>query len=158
MTDSIEARLQALEDHIAIQNLKSRYFDACDGGWNRPSHDVDKILACFTTDGVWDNEAMGRHEGHEALRTFFSGAREELPFVYHGASNPRIEVDGDTANGQWHLTFVGTDKSGNELFARAIYNDILVRAPDGWKIKSAKVTSVFFGPRAIGWKELMRQP
>ena len=45
MTTTLEARLRAMEDIAAIANLKARYINACDGGWNRPRHSATS--SCF---------------------------------------------------------------------------------------------------------------
>ena len=56
-------------------------------------------------------------------------------FAMHSFTNPIIEVDGDTATGNW-LLWVGI-KAGsvaNEVFQREDLN--YVRACDGWRIAS----------------------
>jgi len=36
--EGLEKRLQEMEDYRAILELKARYCNACDGGWDRPTH------------------------------------------------------------------------------------------------------------------------
>jgi hypothetical protein len=71
--------------------------------------------------------------------------------VVHTISNPLIEVDGDTAAGEWHLTEVFTTASGEEHWARGIYSDTFVRKPDGWYFKSMSVKYAHNGPYKQGF-------
>ena len=59
-------RLSAIED---IKQLKARYCQLCDAGY-----DPDGIAAMFVEDGVWDGgEQFGCHIGRDAIHGFFSG-------------------------------------------------------------------------------------
>ena len=53
MTDSLEARVQRLEDIEAIRQLKAEYCDICDD-----SHNPDRIVTIFTEDGVWEGKGI----------------------------------------------------------------------------------------------------
>ena len=59
----LERRVRALEDIEAIKQLKYRYADACDRGY-----DADALADLFTEDAVWDGGLFGRYEGREAIR------------------------------------------------------------------------------------------
>ena len=73
--DDLARRLQVLEDIEAIKKLKARYCAYCD-----QSYDADGLAALFTADALWDGgEILGRHEGREAIRTFFRGSSQRLP-------------------------------------------------------------------------------
>jgi SnoaL-like domain len=93
---TVEQRLQILEDIQAITELKASYCNAADGGWDRPSHDADKVASLFVEGGVWDAGEIGRGEGREAIRALFNGFKR-FPFAFHRVSNPVIKVQGDTA-------------------------------------------------------------
>ena len=151
MSKSIEDRLRAMEDVVEIANLKARYTNASDGGWNRPSHNADAVAALFAEDGVWEAEGFPVLEGREAIRTAFAAFSQQAPFAFHAISNPLIEVNGDTASGEWHLSEAFTDADGNEHAATGIFNDQFVRVPDGWRIKHMRISYAFFGPRKDGW-------
>jgi hypothetical protein len=54
----LERRVRALEDIEAIKQLKYRYADACDRGY-----DANALADLFTEDAVWDGGLFGRYEG-----------------------------------------------------------------------------------------------
>ena len=84
------------------------------------------------------------------------GYRTDVPFAYHILTNPFLEVDGDTAKGNWHLLWQGTDGDGRELWLAGVYDDTFVRTPEGWKIKTLYMKCAYIGPRNEGWEKLMR--
>jgi hypothetical protein len=59
----LERRLRVLEDIEAIMQLKYRYADACDRGY-----DSDTLANLFTVDAIWEGDLFGRYEGREAIR------------------------------------------------------------------------------------------
>lgn len=155
MAKTLEERIQRLEDIQEIANLKGRYLNTADGGWDRLSHDGDACAELLTEDCVWDGQAYNAAHGREALRAAFRQFRENLPFAYHVIANPIIEVDADHAKAEWHLLWVGTDAAGTEMWATGIYTDDLVRTEAGWRFKRIFVRIAFFGPRADGWAKSM---
>jgi len=74
-----------------------------------------------------------------------------LPFAYHVITNRIIEVNGDTADAEWHVTWKGTDAKGTELWAAGIYTDTCERTKDGWRFKSVFCRMAYFGPYKEGW-------
>jgi hypothetical protein len=150
-TRTIEQRLQALEDHHEIANLKASYLNAADGGWDRESHDAEGMTSFFAEDAYWHSESHDRVDGRDAIHAKFATFRAALPFAYHVITNPRITVDGDKADAEWHVTWIGTDGSGNELWAAGIYKDKLVRTLQGWRFQSVYCQLAYFGPYVEGW-------
>ena len=71
--ESLEKRLQVLEDIEEIKKLKHRYCALCDA-----NYDADALAELFTEDAVWDGQERGRNEGREAIRGFFQNAPERL--------------------------------------------------------------------------------
>jgi hypothetical protein len=125
---AIETGLERLLDIEAIRVLKYRYGALCDDDYKS-----DGLAALFTEGAVWDGGPFGRYEGREAIRAFFAGAPAAVSFAVHYLINPIIEVDGDTATGQWSLwqsmVFRTTSKA-YWLIGR--YTDQYVREADGW--------------------------
>ncbi len=157
MGDMLEDRLRAIEDRNTIVNLKARYINACDGGWNRFSHNADLVASLFTPDGVWQAENQPPAVGREAIRELFSSFSAEAPFVFHCITNPLIEVRGDRATGEWHLSEVFIDAQGVETWAGGIYTDTFERGHDGWLFKTMSVTYAYFGPYKSGLKPAIRR-
>jgi SnoaL-like domain len=156
MAKTLDERMRAIEDIREIMNLKARYLNASDGGWNRPSHDADALASMFTKDGSWQAEGFPRLDGREAIRSAFKQFSVLAPFAFHTVSNPLIEIDGDSATGEWHLTEMFTDASGSEFWAAGIYADRFVRSDEGWRFKSLVLTYAFNGPYKNGWAGAIR--
>lgn len=157
MSKTLEQRVQRLEDIIAIANLKARYLDTADGGWDRISHDAEQVKALVADDFTWNGSLFGSFEGVEGAAALWRQCRFNLPFAYHVITNPLIEVDGDNGHGEWHVQWYATDKQGTELWAMAVYQDRFVRTENGWKIKSVAVSNAFSGPSANGWAANMER-
>ena len=113
------------DDDVAIRNLLACYCLTLD------LDDVDGWVDCFTPDATYS--VYGRtFEGHAGLRKMMGGA----PGGLHLGGPPVVErVDDDHATSRRNLLFVerasGTQRS-------AIYDDELVRTPDGWRIASTR--------------------
>jgi hypothetical protein len=132
--------LRRQEDRHAIADLKARYVDAADGGWTgEPAHDGETIASLFVEDGVWEAGAMGRGVGHAGIRAYFAGAVEDFPLVFHHVSSARIAVEGDRANGRWHVMVPMIDKGVSKLLI-GIYDDRFVRTAEGWKFERLRFT------------------
>jgi SnoaL-like domain len=157
MKPNIEMRLRAIEDERQIANLKARYINACDGGWGRASHDADVVASIFAPAGTWEAEGFPRAEGREAIRKLFQSFGPQAPFAFHCISNPLIEVRGDAASGEWHLSELFTDAQGTETWAGGIYSDTFVRIEDGWLIHSMSVRYAFIGPYQAGLNAARRR-
>ena len=141
-------RLNAIED---IKQLKARYCQLCDAGY-----DPDGIAAMFVENGVWDGgEQFGCHVGREAIHGFFSGVSSDIVFAAHLVLNPIIAVDGDAANGKWWLIMpCTTELGGGPKEARwllAEYDDDYVRVDGTWYYKHLRIDLKFFTPHKDGW-------
>jgi uncharacterized protein (TIGR02246 family) len=144
---SIEDRLRLLEDIEEIRKLKARYAAACDDNYN-----ADSIAELFTEDAIWDGEALGKANGREAIRQFFSRAAEFFPFAIHNVMNPIVEVDGDRATARWSLLQPATmAKENRAVWLAAVYHDEYVRHHGRWMFRRLKVTSHFLTPYEEGW-------
>jgi ketosteroid isomerase-like protein len=103
----LEARLQAVEDHVRIEQLLMRYAAALN------TRDADLYVSLFTPDaefelrrGLDEPPFLGPFKGHEALREQWfpdgpgavdaSGRRGFGP-MRHVTTNYEIDVRGDTA-------------------------------------------------------------
>jgi ketosteroid isomerase-like protein len=143
----LERRLRVLEDIEAIKQLKYRYADACDRGY-----DTDTLADLFTTDAVWDGGLFGRYEGREAIREFFRGVSTDIPFAMHYMMNPIISVDGDEADGEWYLFQTCTFAEGNTpILGAAKYAERYQRVDGMWKFRHLQLMSVFWTPYEEGW-------
>jgi hypothetical protein len=133
MNTDLEKTVQRLADIEDIKQLKARYASACDDNYN-----PDKLAPLFAEDAVWDGSILGYAESREGIREFFGGASALVPFAVHQVSNPLIEIDGDTATGQWFLwqPMVLGDQA---LWLSAVYDDKYVRQDGKWVYQSLKL-------------------
>ena len=95
---------------------------------------------------------MAYAEGREEIRKLFA-AFAAVPMAYHAATNPIIEIDGDTARGHWHLVGGGIGLTNASSVGLGGYDETYVRTRDGWRIKSMRV---IWGRRMVmpdGWAE-----
>ena len=145
--EDIERRVKVLEDIEEIKRLKARYCAYCDD-----NYDADAIAGLFVEDAVWDGGIRGRAEGREAIRNFFIGASQRLPFAVHMVLNPIIEVSGDEATGSWYLFQACTFAEGNQaVWGSARYDEEYVRVGGEWRFKNLKLSSFFWTPFDQGW-------
>jgi len=145
--DDLAQRVQTLEDIEAIKRLKARYADACDRGY-----DADTLASLFAEEAVWDGGTFGRYEGREAIRAFFQGVSSDITFAMHYMMNPIIEVDGDTATGEWHLFQTCTFADGNQaIFGAARYDEEYRRIDGEWQFWRLALISSFWTPYEEGW-------
>lgn len=135
MGRSLEERVQRLEDIKEIETLISRYANYANVG--EGSGDPEKFAALFTEDAVWDlrSPLTGRQAIIDRMRKI-----EQLKYIgFHFALNPRVEVDGDAARGEWDLLFSviipGTTQPTNIC---GFYSADIVRTREGWRFKRFK--------------------
>ncbi len=137
MTDSeLLQRLEALEAHQAIIELKSRYLACCDG------KDPAGFRACFS-DGTVDIDygSLGQFDNADALTSIFQDiACHEHMLEWHHASNPQIQLEGpDTARGCWSLHYQlinSQEQSLTQLGGE--YQDQYRRIDGQWKIVATR--------------------
>jgi ketosteroid isomerase-like protein len=145
--ETLEVRLQRLADIEEIKLLKARYAAACDN-----DYDADAIAELFTEDAVWDGDKFGKSEGRENIRGFFRRAPDIFSFAIHNVMNPRIEVEGDHATGQWYLLQPATREPGGQaVWLAAVYRDEYVRVNGKWLFRSLRVESRFLTTYDEGW-------
>jgi SnoaL-like domain len=147
---ALERRLQVIEDLVEIGKLKARYCNCVDGGWDRLTHDYDGVASLFVEDGLWDAGPNLRGEGSEGIREFFK-ANQAISLAFHRITNPIIEVDGDTATGNWHVLVALTLANNQAVWVGGIYNDDFVRTSEGWKFKTLRFSQAFQVPYEKGW-------
>ncbi|MBI1181178.1 MAG: nuclear transport factor 2 family protein [Alphaproteobacteria bacterium] len=150
--DALEKDLTVLRDKEEIRALKARYCQYVDGGW--PEHGgthMGPVADLFVEDGVWDaSPGMPAARGGEAIRRLFVDLRA-LPFAFHNAVNPVIEVDGDEATGHWHFIGCSQMPDGASAWFLGIYEERYVRTPEGWRYRLMRYVGVRQAARPAGW-------
>ncbi len=146
---TLEERVQALEDQLAIQRVITDYSAFLD------ARDYDGYVGLFTEDGVWQNGST-RREGRAEIRAMLTGlfGEPEPDFVnlssFHQIGNFEIDVDGDTARAKSRFVFVWRGEGGAPTPALSgQYHDELVRVNGQWKIKRRVDHTIM--PTAAEW-------
>lgn len=118
------------DDHAEIQQLYIKYARAIDSG------DAMGWAKTFTDDGVFGNAT-----GHDALVAFAKGFHEGMKgHARHWNDQVLITPTGEGADGSCYLILYNTGTAPPTVVVTAIYNDKLVRTPDGWRFKMRSVT------------------
>jgi uncharacterized protein (TIGR02246 family) len=130
----LEARVQRLEDLLAIHQLFVDYGQYLDAG------DIDAYAALFAEDGEVLLGPLGRAQGRENIKALMTKAlRGVVGNSFHLITSPMVTLDGDRASSTVMWTVIGRDANGApELTMLGRHSDILVRQPDGWKFRQRK--------------------
>ena len=156
---SLDARLREIEDRLEIYNLIASHPPSADTGAD------DYTRAVFTEDGVFDRgESLDYTLGNEAIAAITQRPAHQEAIrggLAHFAGLPHIELGGDTAFVTSYLQLIHPDDEGAERelpnhgvstgyrIHRVLANRWeLVRAPEGWKIKSRKLRPLDGSPPA----------
>jgi ketosteroid isomerase-like protein len=134
--DEIKARLSALEDARAIEQLKYEYAGYCDN-----QYDPDGIAGLFVEDGEWIVDGEGATlSGRDAIRTHFAALSSKITWALHFMIAPKIDVapDGQTASGTFYLlclcTIEKSDTPGefDAVILTLNYRDKFVKRDGRW--------------------------
>ena len=126
---NLEARLKAVEDRLEIQALAARFSDAVN------ERDVTAFAQLWASSRpVWEigPPLPARAEGKDAIIAMLQGLfKIELYFMQMTHSGV-ITIDGDGATAR----FVERERGkgdGTYYDNLAVYDDVLVREPGGWR-------------------------
>jgi hypothetical protein len=96
-----EDLVRKIADTLEIQNLKAVYCQAADMATHDPAK-AGEILQTLFVPEVRADYGIAICEGREALLGYLLKMITEVnEWLLHGIQTPRIEVDGDTARGEW---------------------------------------------------------
>lgn len=149
-SESLSARVQRVEDQLAIQRVLVDYAAYLDG------RDYASYAALFTPDGEWNNGG-GSHKGQVAIRQMLESvmgpAGSPNLANYHIITNPRVDLDGDRATATSRYVFVMRGPDGQPVPSLAgVYHDQFVRQGGMWKIKRRIADDIM--PTAEEWRKI----
>lgn len=129
MTEELAARVQRLEDIMAIHQLFIDYGHALDAG------DFDAYADLFAEDGEVLLGPMGRARGREEIKALMTKALSGgVGSSFHIISSPQVQLDGDRASSQVMWSVVARDDNGRpSLTMIGHHRDDLVRENGRWK-------------------------
>jgi uncharacterized protein (TIGR02246 family) len=150
----LSSRVERLVAFDEIGQLKIAYSRACDAG-----PDADRIAALFVDDAVMDQAHWGKHQGREAIRAHFRGAKEIMPWSKHYITQQTIELsnDGRSATGEWNLWQPCTTQRDGErhaMWLTGTYRDKFVLTNEGWRFQELTFHVDIFSDFHEGWLDL----
>ncbi len=132
-----ERRVKPLtaQDHAEIQQLYARYHWATDAGDSKMWSDT------FSVDGEYSNDGPTPHtKGRDnLLKRGVSTVRSGRPRGLRFTTNIRIEPTPEGARGGSYMLNVTPGGPGKPTTVMAaVYEDVLVKTPEGWRFKSRR--------------------
>ena len=120
-----------LQDRYDIAQVIIRYAASVD------QRDLDRYGSCFTEDATITGFSSGDVHGRDKWVGFVGTALDNYAGTHHQVTNQEVTVDGDTGHLRSYVqaTHVLASDPAMLLVLWAIYDDEMVRTPDGWKIK-----------------------
>jgi hypothetical protein len=125
------ARLQQLEDHIAIERVLMEYGRALD------RRDFATYSQLFATNGEWSG-SLGTFRGPAAIKaameqSFKDSKAAPIPTNFHVLTNAIIDVQGDRATAWSKWTFMNMVDNKPVVVLAGQYEDTLIREAGKWK-------------------------
>lgn len=144
---ALEARIQELEDHAALQTLRFRYHECVNE--KRP----EALAELFSSDAEIDFAHLGVTKGKDKILSFFrKGLSELVPFVKQFIHNHIVQVNGDTGTGLSYL-FATPVYNGESYLVAARFDDEYVKENGRWYFKKVKLTPYYMVPLKEGWAQ-----
>jgi uncharacterized protein (TIGR02246 family) len=145
MSDSLERRIQVLEDRHEIGDLVARYCIALD------DRDLAAVRELYAAEGVYTGPG-GRREGREEVVAYLDETLRDSTTV-HSVHQHVIDFDeDDSATGvvAAHVELL-PDGAEETLFGALRYRDRYVRQGGRWRLLERTLTFVHLGPwSAVG--------
>lgn len=129
---ALAARVQLLEDTLAIMNIVSGYGPAVDSG------SAEAVADIWTEDGVYDVDTGAMH-GHAELEAMVRSTNHQS-YIHGGSAHlvgpPHIKIDGDTAVATCHSQLVlrDTEKGVNRVARITANRWEFARIDGAWKV------------------------
>jgi hypothetical protein len=162
--DSLEKRVQAIEDWIQIDRLEKIY------GYYLDNDQLKKVVDCFSDNAVSiEIGDRGVFKGKEGIRRFFFsylGAGEEADhkqiapwkMAFHMQHQGVITVapDGKTAQGRWYIIMIQSrplvkDGPYRSVLGHGVYENEFVKEDGVWKFSKMFMSLHYRSPIAEGW-------
>jgi len=148
----LEARVGRLEAIEAIRELKARYADVCDTGY-----DPVRMRPFFTEEPVVHHyDTFGYSQGVDAVCEFFAGISSTITWALHYMIAPAVDVDEDLVNaqGSWYLwqpcTIVTAD-GPRAVLITGRYSDRFRRENGQWLFSEIAIDAQTATPLDEGW-------
>ena len=117
------------DDYLEIQQLYAQYAHTLDLG------DAEGWADTFTPDGVFGNS-----KGRAELVKFAEGFYNRGGSARHWNSQVLITPTAEGADGSCYLLLVDTSSQPASITVSGIYQDKIVKTPNGWRFKTRVAT------------------
>lgn len=151
--ESLEGRIQWLEDVEDVRQLKSRFAKDFDRTLNSGGAFPQRsLLNYFAEDAVWESELFGRYQGHDEIWEFLGQYRKRVSFALDYSVGHLIEISADrqSASGFW-TTWQPLTIDGNAHILAGRYHDSYAQISGEWTFTHVKLDVEFLTPYDQGW-------
>ncbi|HJP41069.1 MAG TPA: nuclear transport factor 2 family protein [Dehalococcoidia bacterium] len=129
-----------MADHKAcsdIEEIRQIKFSFCRGV---DAHRWDDVADLWAEDGTADyGPNFGTLDGRENVRAFYRQLLENSSnTTLHTAANPTIELDGDTASGEWVMVTAMINQGQPPQWNLGRYFETYCRVDGAWKVQSMR--------------------
>lgn len=150
----LELRLRRVEAYMEITNLLARYGRCLDGGWDRNSHNYNRVVEeVFSPTATWEADGYPTATGTEALREMFKSFAD-IQYASHMLLMPLIKFNDDVTEAIGMIDLIGAGR--NNLFQSSFacfgYYSMKFRLTEkGWRIEHLINRNHVFNPNWTGW-------
>jgi uncharacterized protein (TIGR02246 family) len=126
----LAARLQAVEDELAIIRLLTSYGFAVDGD------DPDACAGLYSPDALVTIDDSVTLQGRQELRGIVTSEAHQaiLPGCAHVMGPFSVHVSGDTATATGYATVYVAEGENRKIWRQSLGRWTLARTPDGWRV------------------------
>ncbi|HLM16615.1 MAG TPA: nuclear transport factor 2 family protein [Acidimicrobiia bacterium] len=131
-------------DVIAINQLAASYADAVS------RLQIEEAVDTYAVDGVLASPTTEDAVGRPAIVEVISAATASLEFVFQTVHSGLVQVDGDRASARFPVTeWSRRKRDGVTMLFLGLYEDDLVRTPDGWRFERRELVARTLGKAAL---------
>ncbi len=144
---NLEARLQRIEDRLALQDVLNAFCNSVDS-----LKDMDGLLACFEEDAVFDLSGISLpcFKGHGEIRKFFTQVFHDMSNHAHLSANFTVDrLESESAACRAAVLGTGATHDGRTVLVYVRYFLDFARAARGWRIRRLGEAALMPLPREL---------
>jgi hypothetical protein len=141
-TNSLEARIDALEGRAAIEHLLAAFAHGVD------TPDWDLMATVWHDDSVFDLGSFGRFTTRIAIVEGLRELADAVPKQHHAMVNALLDIRGHSATGRVAVTGVMTPAGQGAVAIGGIYSDRYERRGSRWAITRRAFEMHYWNPIA----------
>ena len=136
--------LEQVADELSIRRLVDTF---CEGVNSR---NIDLWASVWDDDSPSFSFGLNNIRGKDAIVSGFASGIAGYELLFQIVSNGLIDINGDSATGQWHLVEISQTRDGGsgQRFSRC--NDAYIRSISGWRLQHRVVEHLYKGDTPLG--------